>query len=133
MNRIKPLFYGTVSKGKLCFNNPAELSRYLSQLEGEVQVTIESKKKKRSTAENNYYWGVVVELLSEHFGYTPEEMHSALKFEFLYVHRDSKPDTIRSTTDLSTVEMEDYLSKIRIWASAAYSVFIPEPNEVDWS
>lgn len=132
--KIRPLFFGVVEKGKLKFNNPAELTRFLSRevIQGDVQISIEKKRKRRSTAENNYYWGVVVELLAEHFGYTPEEMHEALKIEFLKVHTEGKPDTVKGTKKLTTVEMEDYLSKIRIWASRDYRVFIPEPNECEW-
>ena len=94
---------------------------------------IEPKEKNRSLRQNSYYWGVVTKLLSDHFGYTPDETHESLKMEFLKVHNDGKPDTIKSTTNLSTAEMEDYLSRVRIWASAEWQVFIPEPNECEWS
>jgi len=129
---IKPLLYGTVTKGKLVFDYPAQLASHLQRLDGAVQITIEPKKKKRSTAENNYMWGVVIPILAEYFGYDNEEMHEALKMTFLKVHSDGKPDTVKSTAKLSTTEMEDYLSSIRIWASRDYGVFIPEPNEIEW-
>ena len=133
MNKIRPLFFANVSKGVLKFVNPAELTRYLSQLEGEVEVSIQKKRKKRSTAENNYYWGVVVEMVAEKFGYDDtEQAHEALKLEFLKIHREDRPDTVGSTKKLSTVEMEDYLSRIRICMARDWELDIPEPNEADY-
>ena len=133
MSKILPLFFGKIINGKLHFTQPAEWARYLARLEGqEFQASIEKKRKKRTSAENRYYWAVPVKILADFFGYTSEEMNECLKWQFLRVHQEGKPDTVKSTTDLSTVGMEDYLSRIRMWASADYSVFIPEPNEVDF-
>jgi len=130
---IKPLIFGRVKKGKLIFERPVEVALRLQSLNGEqVQVTIEKRRKNRSNNENNYMWGVVIPILAEHFGYDNEEMHEALKWLFLRKHKDGRPDTCRSTTELSTVEFEEYMSKIRMWASSEWEVNIPEPNEVDW-
>jgi hypothetical protein len=41
------------------------------------------------------------------------------------------PPTVRSTSDLSTIEFEEYCSKIRMWASKELGVYIPSPNEPD--
>ena len=93
-------------------------------------------KKQRSNPENRYYWGVVVQLLSEHTGFSKDEIHEILKRKFLKDVKmvDTKKgykeiELTRSTTELTTVEMEQFLSNIRIWASQEIDVFIPEPNE----
>lgn len=57
--------------------------------------------------------------------------NNAMRMLFL-LDRDRKVPTLRSTTDLTTIEMEEYLSKIRTWASMTLSCYIPEPNEVDY-
>ena len=36
----------------------------------------------------------------------------------------------KSTTELSTVEFEDYVAKIRMWAASFLSLIIPLPNEI---
>ena len=82
----------------------------------------------RSLNENSYYWKIVVRTLSDHTGFEPEEMHELLKWKFLRVVR-GKLEACRSTTSLSTVDFEDYLSKIRMWASQELNCWIPEPNE----
>lgn len=95
--------------------------------------------KNRSNQQNSYYWGVIIRELSEHTGYTSDEIHEVLKYKFIsypivFHHkeiqsRDEEIYVCKSTTELDTKEMEDYLSKIRTWASAELGVWIPEPNE----
>lgn len=90
----------------------------------------------RSNQQSRYYFGVVVDILSNHTGFTPEEMHEILKHKFL---RDwKKIKTVngvfeyvytKSTTILSTAEFENYLAKIREWAAIELNCQIPEPNE----
>jgi hypothetical protein len=96
------------------------------------QVNIEIKryypKKDRSNEQNRYMWGVVYRLLADYTGHSPEEIHEAMKYEFL-LSRESKLKVPRSTADLSTIEMEDYLSRVREFASLELGVYIPEPNE----
>lgn len=84
--------------------------------------------KPRSLNENNYYWGVVVEELSQFTGFTPQETHTLLKNKFLKIVK-GKLESARSTTDLSVAEFENYLSQVRQWASEELNVFIPTPNE----
>jgi hypothetical protein len=38
----------------------------------------------------------------------------------------------QSTTKLSTIEMEDYLEKIRVFASRELGCFLPKPNETEF-
>ena len=93
--------------------------------------------KYRTTPENKYYWGVVIDLLSDELGYTPEEMHEILKIKFLCYkihlkHKDGSVEEItygKTTKDLTTKEFEEYLTKIRTWASADLGILIPLPNE----
>jgi len=68
-------------------------------------------------------------MLSDEIGYSDEEMHDALKWKFL--QKQGKIPTTRSTSDLSTVEYEDFLSKVRMWASSDLGLYIPTPNEVE--
>jgi hypothetical protein len=93
------------------------------------------QRSKRSIKENSYYWGVVVEILRDYFGYETyeaEEVHDGLKLKFLRIHEGEALETVRSTTKLSTVEFEDYLEKIRRWASKEHNCYIPLPNECDF-
>ena len=135
MSKISPKFYGEVVKGRLVFADPMALSVYLGCFKegAEVEVVIKRRRKKRSLNQNDYYWGYVIEVLGEHFGYWKDEMHEALKMLFLKVKREGKPDTVKSTAKLSTAEMEEYLSNIKIWASSEYKIILADPNQdIDW-
>ena len=125
---------GTVAEGKFKPDDAMAFRLDFCRHEGKrVTVSVKRETKKRSNNQNRYYWGVVIALLSDAAGYTPDEMHDALRMEFLRINKGSNPKlpTIRSTTELSTAEMERYLDACRRLAATIYGVYIPEPNEVD--
>lgn len=133
-----PIFYGTVEKGKLKIDNQTEFLAYLCSLKGNVQVSVGRRRKPRSIQENNYYFGVVVKTIGDEIGEAPQRTHELLKSLFLkeitYKTIRNKPERferIKSTTELSTVEMEVYLEEIRRWAAEFLNVSIPEPNQVE--
>lgn len=134
---VKPAFQAKVVGGKLRFSKPEALGNYIKKLEGkDVRVKIEQKTKSRSLSQNNYYWGVVIELIAEHLGYRADEVHDLMRAMFLpYSFVDAKRginiQTARSTSSLTTVEFEEYIEKIRGWASSEQEIRIPLPNEVD--
>lgn len=91
--------------------------------------TIIKEKIPRTLKANAYYWVAVVGIPAQHFGYSVEEMHEALKWLFLRKFEEGKPETVRSTTELSTVEFSEYVEKCRKWA-AEEGLVIPDPDEV---
>lgn len=46
--------------------------------EESITVTVTPYQKRRSTQANAYYWSMCIPMLSEHFGYRPDEMHTVL-------------------------------------------------------
>ena len=92
--------------------------------------------KMRSLPQLKYYWAVLVRILSDELGYTPLEMHEILKMMFLSELKILKTKEgikevriARSTGDCQTIEIEDYYSQIREWASISMGIWLPEPNE----
>lgn len=129
INTTGMLFYGQIKAGKLNLFDLPKFRQYCErQKEGLVAVEIVKKKKKRSLNENSYYWGVVVKILADEFGYFPEQMHEALKFEHLGVKDERGLTIVKSTANLSTDEFEAYLRKIRLWASSEHNIIIPKPD-----
>lgn len=96
----------------------------------EVRIDIKLHKPTRSNNQNEYYWKIVIGLISEQTGYTPDEVHEILKQEFIGkpLNVGEKTYNIATTTNQTTVEFEQYLSKIRQWASITLGVYIPLPN-----
>ena len=72
---------------------------------------------------------MVVQLLADHCGYEPDEIHEALKGRFL---RDRKNEVsgipkIRSSAGLTTVEFMNYIEDCRR-LGAELGVVIPDPD-----
>lgn len=94
--------------------------------------------KGRSTPQNKYYWGCVIQTLSDETGYSKDEMHEIIKHKFLTEHKvckgsNNKIEMVqlsKSTSSLDTKEFEELMSKIRMWASYSLGIFIQEPNEI---
>jgi hypothetical protein len=130
---LAPAFNGDIDDtGKLRVCGVDRFKAYLKTLAGaRVRIVVSRAKKDRSLSQNSYYHGVIVYRLAMEFGYDEPSMHEALKWQFLRVEDRGPIPTVRSTTDLSTVEFEDYLSRIREWASMEFGIVLPLPNEVE--
>lgn len=139
-------YTANVIEGKLKIKHEAEFNAELPKFEGkEVIVDVSLPKSQRSLRQNAYYQGVVVKLLSEYTGYPPKEMHNELKNKFLkktsmfqYKDKDGayhleESISVGSTTRLNTKTFEEYLTQIRMWANVELGVFIPEPNETEYT
>ena len=77
----------------------------------------------RSNPQNKYYFGVIVDMISQETGNEPEETHELLKLKFL------KTMGKQNTTQLDTREFNLYIEKIQRWASITLNMVIPDPNE----
>jgi len=83
MHKVIPIWRVVVKEGRMLFHAKEEFLKYLTTIEGECQLTVKKWYKNRTDRENRYYWGVVVEVLRDFFGYTKDEMHDAVKWQFL--------------------------------------------------
>jgi hypothetical protein len=132
---MNPIHRGKVEQGKKIYDNPSRYLVQLSKLEGKrFEEVIRREKSKRSLNQNSAYWGIAIEILSEcesFGGYTKEEIHDALRKEFLSkVDPNTGLTKIRSTTDLNTIEFNEYYATIQRWASSFLNIYIPDPNEI---
>ncbi len=126
-----PIFLGKVTNNTLILDTPDKFRDYLFGLKGkQVECVVRLPRKDRSNPQNRYMWGVVYKLLSETTGYSEDEIHDAMRMLFLK-DTERKVAILKSTTSLTTVEMEEYLEKIRMWAAQTLSCNIPLPNEIE--
>jgi hypothetical protein len=107
----------------------------LKQLKGTKLIKIEKYSKKRSSPQNRYYHAVVLKYLSETTGFSLSEMHEVLKAKFLPYERANRVTSEvvqfgRSTTELNTLQYEEFLEQVRVWALNELDCLIPLPNEV---
>lgn len=140
MKQPIPIFSGTVDeKGKLDMPRfeRASMNRWLSTLKGqEVDITIRKHKKKRTNDQNAYYFGVVIPILADYFGYDdPETLHAELKLMFNPVESKIRPGEKvgGTTTKMSTIEFmagdDSYVERICRWAAEEYGIYIPPPEK----
>ena len=118
-----PIFYGQVKQGHIKLDNALRFKEYLVSFEGRrVELVLREKRDVRSGEQNKYYHAVVVGMISEYTGHTPEETHEILKKHF----------RIESTARLKTQEFEALMDRIRSWAGDMFGINIPLPNQVDY-
>jgi hypothetical protein len=140
MKQPIPIFQGDIINGKLRLldREKESIRRWCMTFKSgaHVEIIIRSYRSKRTNDQNAYYWGVVIPILSDYFGYDHEEMHEELKIMFNPIQ--SKIDPMRkiggSTTKLSTVEFysdekNSYIERICRWAASEYGVYIPPPKK----
>ena len=128
---MNPIFHGSILKGKVIFDDRDSFDNYLLSLENMfVDIVIKKRRKDRSNQQNRDMWGVVYKIISETTGHTEDEIHDSMRAMFLMDNLGKFP-IMRSSTSLTTAEMEEYLEKIRQWAAQELSCIIPLPNEVE--
>ena len=105
-----------------------ELRLLTDQLNGKsFMLQVVRHRKNRSLNENAYYW-MILTIVGEELGYLPQEVHEAFKNMFLTDYTGKIPK-VRSTSSLSTIDMEDYLQKIRVFALTELNINLPLPHE----
>jgi hypothetical protein len=79
-----------------------------------------SKVGRRSNAQNNYYFGVVLEIIARHTGTSKDELHELFKQMFLYDVEHN------STTEKNTSEFMEYVDAIKDYALVVRGIKIPD-------
>lgn len=138
MTRVHYAFVG--EHGKLKLDAPVSFASAMRAFAGKpVELTVREKRNRRSDRQLRWYWGQVLELLSEHTGHSPDELHEYCKSRFIPKRLaicDGNGVVVDervvggSTAKLSTSEMADYCEAIRKFAAEELGVFIPDPDPV---
>ena len=135
MTKIHPKFQVTVDKlGKLHIDDIVKFKSYIVKLKGEAEIVVKKKsnRKSRSNEQNRYMHGIVFQMLGDEIGCSMEEAKDALKQKFLSITIKGGLKSTKSTSSLSTVEIEEFLSKCRMLASTMFDCYIPLPNECNY-
>lgn len=124
-----------IDGGQIKLRNRQGLEKWASfERDGEYTATFERQHATRSLESNALYWVGYVKPLSEHTGYTPNEMHAYLKARFLPTAKrktkilllhdqdgtviDEYEIDLSTTTDLNKLEFGDYLRDIGVFAAS---------------
>lgn len=111
-----------------------ELIDHLKSYRLPFKIAIQEIHPSRSVDANSYYWGVVIKMIADTTGHTPEEIHEYYKTLFLTDYAPNKINEwslrVRSTTELDRAEFMNYALKVRAHAMVNTGIDIPLPNEV---
>lgn len=128
---------GFVKAGKVQIRNRGVFEDGLASMkDGDVTVRVERLRATRSVKQNAFYWGVLIEGLSEHTGYSADEMHEFLKAKFipkrlavLKGNGEICEELVvgGTTTKLDTIEFSDYCAAIQQWAAEELDLFLNDP------
>lgn len=129
--RAVPVFRGVATdKGTVDLEQPVVFRWYVRRLAGKrVEVTVRRPVLKRTTPQNKYYFGVVVQTIAFEWGWRKQELHDALRAEFLVEDGDKPVKRIRSTTELSIEEFSEYIEQIKQMAAES-GIYVPDSDEV---
>jgi hypothetical protein len=106
----------------------------------QIVIKIEKAKKKRSTQQNRFYYGVIIPIVQnclKEAGHimTNESTHDLIKLKFLkealFVNEETGEviERIKSTTELSTSQFMDLLAEINNFTFEYFGVTLPTPND----
>lgn len=128
-----------LTKGRLQIRNWNRVASELKAMrDGEMRVAISKARATRSLNQNRYWWGVCVALVSEHTGYTPDEVHELAKQMFIpkrLAFANGNGEVVGefviggTTTRLDTLEFGEFVEAFRMWAAETLDVVIPDPVE----
>ncbi len=128
---------GSVDDAGLHLRNKDKFLSSVRALRGEVEIVARKKRATRSLSQNSWYWGVIVEAISEHTGYTPDEVHEFLKAKFIPKrltfadgNGEIKDDLVigGTTTKLNKLEFGEFCETVRRWAAQELDIVIPDPE-----
>ena len=126
-----------LKRGKMVLDRDALKAQLAGARDCQLTVTIERAHATRSAAQNAWYWSQVLKLISEHTGYTVDEVHELMKAKFnakVMVVTNAAGELVsedrvgQTTTKLNKLTFGDYCEQIRIWAAQELDVYIPDPD-----
>lgn len=120
-------------KNTLVYNSPSYYQHQINKFKENDRVTVyvTNERPKRTTAQNSYYWGVYLPLISKETGESDlDRLHTLFKGKFLTTNivevLGEKVRITKSTTNLSTSEFAEYIMSIE----ALTGIMAPPTNFV---
>lgn len=112
----------------------AKFEKEAAGLSGEYWIRFEKFRKRRTLPQNRVQWWYFT-VIANHTGHTPAQIKGITQAKFLV--RDVVDENtgevypcILDTSDLDTIEHNDYMEDVRAWAFKTFDITLPLPNEV---
>lgn len=130
-------FYGAVVNGKLILDARNAFAERVREMDNQNVVLILLQHRRRSNNQNRYYWGAIIPIVRDAMKklgveFSETGTHELLKYKFLkceHVTTDGEViETIKSTTELTPTEFNEYIEAIQQWSAEYLNIVIPDPN-----
>lgn len=122
---------GALKGGKLMLDNERYfLGMLMGFADCKVRVVIEHLAKPRSSNQRKYYWGVVLPVIGEYIGETPERLHAIFKEKYLrekVLWRGGEIFIPRRSEELTSNEYSEFMTSVLLEA-AELGVEVPPPD-----
>lgn len=124
--------------------NPYELEKYkeyVNALYDKKAVVEVKEKKKNRTLKQNAYLHTILSYFASEYGCSVEEVkldfYKRLCNRDLFVVRRNNRygreiETVRSSSELDTMEMTTSIERFRNWSAAKAGIYLPSPQENDF-
>lgn len=123
-----------IDAGTIGIRHKSQLEAWAKQQkDGEYVIRIERLHATRSLEQNGAYWAAYVTPLSEHTGYSCEEIHEILKAKFIpkrVAMQDGNGVIVDeyviggTTTTLDRVQFGEFLRAVEVWAATELGVIL---------
>jgi len=107
----------------------------------DIEVTIQRKRKTRSTPQNSFYWGVVLPLVQDGLKESTGEIRDfgAIHYQILLPLMAPGRDIVNletgviiseklTSSEMTTTEFMEYVLEIQKWSTEFLGINIPDPN-----
>jgi hypothetical protein len=133
--------YGTIQGGKLKISYRDKFDQAIKNFpDCRIELIVKKLYRKRSTEQNRYYWGVIVnEFRLGYYDMTGEEISTETAHELLKQKCNAKEvinektgevlTVGQSTTQMTTIEMAEYWERCCKWISEWFGRYVAAPNE----
>jgi len=131
MKEVTPALIATIKDGSINLEDKELFKKLINHLDGKrVKIKFMQFRANRSNEQNSYYWSVIIKMIAEHCGYFSNDEYWDIHVEMkrMFLPKSGKLN-IASSSNLTTIDFEEYQSKIRMWASQYHGLTIPKPNE----
>lgn len=129
-----------VKRGRLWISNRKVFDQQIRAVpeDWQLEVVVHRLRATRSTQQNRYWWGVCIQLVSEHTGYTPDEIHELAKQMFIpkkLAICDGNGEIVGehvmggSTRTMNTAQFTEFIETFKRWAAETLNVYIPDASE----
>lgn len=129
-----------VRQGQLRIHNRRAFDDQIRQFKdgAQVEVAVTIRRTSRSLKANAWYWGGIIQPISDYTGYTPDEVHEWAKAKFIpkkLAICNGNGEVVDeyvlggSTRKMNTIEFSEYCEALRQWAAETLNLYIADPDE----